>query len=291
MGVSFQQSIGALPQPIQPYLFDINRLIEKFIKFDNVYSILLFGSYARGEYNANSDCDLLIILKDEFFENKPDSFLSKLEQIFLSLEFKHQLKFKRSNLISSILNVVEKTTGMFVSHFLTRQSAWEKQTFHKIFNVNQLMSILLAPGDIVLKNMSNSYIVLYGENPKTRFKSRIGFRQEFKSLLMNEFISVCSLAIYPLGKTSIKYSMEAFKWSIRNSYLYMFDKPAELKKIMKFFKETGISQKVFDKFMRLRSQFYPDISFALKCPWLALKIHTTAFKYRKLYHKFPKKIG
>ena len=285
MGVSFQQSINILPQPIQPYLMDINRLIMKFIGFDNVYSILLFGSYARGEYNANSDCDLLIILKDEFLEEKPYSFMRKLEQIFLSLEYKHQLKFKRSNLINSILNVVEKTTGMFVSHFLTRQSYWERQSFHRIFNVNRLLSILLAPGDIVLKNMSNSYIVVYGENPKARFKSRIGFRQQFKSLLMNEFISICSLAIYILGKTSIKYSMEAFKWSIRNSYLYMFDKPAELKRIMNFFKKTGISQKTFEKFIRLRREFYPDITFALKCPWLALKIHLIALKYRKLYHK------
>ena len=53
---------------------DIITLINKFIKIikdDNIkiYKVILFGSYAKGNYNKNSDIDLAIISPD-FKENE-----------------------------------------------------------------------------------------------------------------------------------------------------------------------------------------------------------------------------
>ena len=46
------------------YLFEISKKLRK--KFgDNIVKIILFGSYARGDYSAESDIDLLLIVKDD----------------------------------------------------------------------------------------------------------------------------------------------------------------------------------------------------------------------------------
>ena len=46
------------------YLFEISKKLRK--KFgDNIVKIILFGSYARGDYSAESDIDLLLVVKDD----------------------------------------------------------------------------------------------------------------------------------------------------------------------------------------------------------------------------------
>jgi predicted nucleotidyltransferase len=46
------------------YLFEISKKLRK--KFGNkIVKIILFGSYARGDYSAESDIDLLLVVKDD----------------------------------------------------------------------------------------------------------------------------------------------------------------------------------------------------------------------------------
>ncbi|MHA1819534.1 MAG: nucleotidyltransferase domain-containing protein [Promethearchaeota archaeon] len=271
--------IKSLPVAIRPYIFDIKRIIEKFIGFENVSAILLFGSYARGEFTKNSDVDILIILKDEFMKKKKASFFTKLERIFLATEQKNKLKHSTAHLINRLLVAVEKSTGMFVSHFLCSESDWYHQRFHKIFGVNKVLSKLLAPGDIVLKNMHNSYIPLYNDMPPAKFRDKIHNSQMIKSLLMNFLLSTSAVLIFPIWKNSIKYSMESFKWSLRNSYLYLFDKPASLKNIMDFYSEIALKPTVFSRFSRLRNLFKRDLAFAVETIYYTLKIHLVSIIY------------
>jgi predicted nucleotidyltransferase len=50
------------------YLFEMSRKIKE--KFgDKVERIVLFGSYARGDYSAESDIDILVVVRDDSIEN------------------------------------------------------------------------------------------------------------------------------------------------------------------------------------------------------------------------------
>lgn len=271
-----------IPEPIIPYLQDMDKLLKKFIGFENIYSIVLFGSYARKDYSKNSDIDLLIILKNEFYDSLSKEFLHQFERLALGVEAKHGLKLPNAGFITAMLNVIEKTTGMFVSHFMCKKEDWDRQIFHKIFNVNKFMSKLLAPGQIVLKNMSQSYIVLFGANMEPRYKEHIGIIQLMKSLVMTELISIGSIIIFPLWKNVIKYCLESFKWTVRNSYLFLFNKHASIESIRYFFTKNAVSVHYFDKFLKLRKEFRQDYKFALRCPFETMKVYMTAIRYRKM---------
>jgi len=43
----------------------LKRVVEVLSKFDGVVGIILFGSYARGDYDEYSDYDLLVIFEDK----------------------------------------------------------------------------------------------------------------------------------------------------------------------------------------------------------------------------------
>jgi predicted nucleotidyltransferase len=43
---------------------DLNKIINVISKFDGVIGVLLFGSFARGDYDEYSDYDLLVIFED-----------------------------------------------------------------------------------------------------------------------------------------------------------------------------------------------------------------------------------
>ena len=48
---------------------EITTIAEKFRESLNPLRIYLFGSYARGDYNAKSDYDFYIIVPDENYDN------------------------------------------------------------------------------------------------------------------------------------------------------------------------------------------------------------------------------
>jgi len=44
---------------------NLKRVVEALSKFDGIVAVLLFGSYARGDYDEYSDYDLLVIFEDK----------------------------------------------------------------------------------------------------------------------------------------------------------------------------------------------------------------------------------
>jgi len=46
-------------------VLNLKRVVEAISKFDGVVAVLLFGSYARGDYDEYSDYDLLVIFEDK----------------------------------------------------------------------------------------------------------------------------------------------------------------------------------------------------------------------------------
>ena len=52
-----------IPQTIKTALIDVKSSLKK-IYGDTLKDIILYGSYARGDYTKGSDIDLIILLKD-----------------------------------------------------------------------------------------------------------------------------------------------------------------------------------------------------------------------------------
>jgi len=174
---------------------------------------------------------------------------------------------------------------MYTSHFICHLTDWKKQKFNKIFGTNLLLTFLLAPSKIILKNLKNSYALLYGRdvisdqyNKKTDLKPF----QLLKSLIMNILISLGAIFLVPLWKNSISYSVESFKWSIRNSHLYISGRPSSFQHIKQFFGKYILDTHIISRFKKNKEKqgYGDDPEFILKTPLYVLKIHAAGFRYK-----------
>ena len=270
------------------YIKDIVDLINKEIGINKITSLIIFGSQRRDEENAPvSDCDLLFIFKDRV----SNSHIREIERYFIALEIKHNFREPRSNLFHSIMLVLQQTTGMFVSHFLTKQKFWEQALFYKIFRVNRLFSAVFAPRNIVLGNVLQNSTILYGKDLRKDIKPKIkiSIKEMFRSLVMNLVISFFSIVIGPIEKLNpMKYQLEAIKWSLRASNFYCFGDTAPLTNVIERFIAFEKPQKVdkarqfFSKFMKFRKSSQIDLDFLLRSPIRILKIHIKAILFRRM---------
>lgn len=46
-------------------ILDLKKVVKIISKFESIIGILLFGSFARGDYDEYSDYDLLVIFEDK----------------------------------------------------------------------------------------------------------------------------------------------------------------------------------------------------------------------------------
>ena len=270
------------------YIKDIVNLINKEIGINKIISLIIFGSQRKDEEHAPvSDCDLLFIFKDRV----SNSHIREIERYFIALEIKHNFRESRSNLFHSIMLVLQQTTGMFVSHFLTKQKFWEQAIFYKIFRVNRLFSAVFAPRNIVLGNVLQNSTILYGKDLRKDIKPKIkiSIKEMFRSLVMNLVISFFSIVIGPIEKLNpMKYQLEAIKWSLRASNFYCFGDTAPLTNVIERFIAFEKPQKVdkarqfFSKFMKFRKSSQIDLDFLLRSPIRILKIHIKAILFRRM---------
>ena len=270
------------------YIKDIVNLINKEIGINKIVSLVIFGSQRMVQENAPvSDCDLLFIFKDRV----SNSHIREIERYFIALEIKHNFRESRSNLFHSIMSVLQQTTGMFVSHFLTKQKFWEEATFYKIFRVNRLFSAAFAPRNIVLGNVLQNSTILYGKDLRRKIKSKIkvSIIEIFRSLVMDLVISFFSITIGPIAKLNpMKYQLEAIKWSLRASNFYCFGDTAPLANVIDRFiafekpQKIEKAQKFFFKFMKFRKSSQIDLDFLLRSPVRILKTHVKAILYRRM---------
>jgi predicted nucleotidyltransferase len=59
--------------------YDLSRLVKVISRIEEVIGIILFGSYARGDYDEYSDYDILVIFKDK------DSMWRRWDDLFKSV--------------------------------------------------------------------------------------------------------------------------------------------------------------------------------------------------------------
>ncbi len=282
------RNLKGLNEQSRNYIKDIVVLINKEIGINKIVSLLLFGSQqVEMENTIVSDCDLLFIFKNRV----SNRHIKEMERYFIALEIKHNFKEPTSNLTREILSVIQHSTGMFVSHFLTRQKFWEQAKFYKIFRVNRVFSAIFAPRNIVLGNVIQNSTILFGEDLRNsiRHKIKISVREIFRSTVMNLFISFFALLIGPIKElNSIKYQLEAIKWSLKASNYYCYEDSELLDKITERFisfespKHQAKAQRFYSKFLELRKNPINDLKFMIFSPLRILRIHMKAIIFRKL---------
>ncbi|MFX0022301.1 MAG: hypothetical protein ACFE9S_08230 [Candidatus Hermodarchaeota archaeon] len=276
------------------YIKDIITLINKEIGINKILSILLFGSQlSKTEASTISDCDLLIIFKNRVSNHH----IKEIEKYFISLEIKHNFREFNNNLSKRILGVINQTTGIFVSHFLTKKRYWEDVIFHKIFRVNKVFSFVFAPRKIVLGNVLINSSILYGDDLREdiRPKIQITMPEMIRSTVMNLMISLFSLTISLLKDLKpTKYQLEAIKWSLKASNYYCFRDSPNLKKITErfiSFEKKKLQEKAsrfFSEFLELRRSPRNSLNFMIRSPIRIVKIHTKAILFKKLIKRKEK---
>lgn len=273
------------------YINDVVALINNEVGINKILSIILFGSQQQKmqENTKVSDCDLLLIFKDRVKK----SHIRDIEKYFIALEIKHHFRdYEKDHIIQKILDSLQQTTGMFISHFLTKQKYWEQARFHRIFNVNRYFSAMFAPRNIVLCSVIDNSTILYGKDIREIVWDNIEVPpfDMIKSMTMNLLISLFALAISPFKKLKpMKYTLESIKWALRASNYYSFEDSESLEKVCfrfrhleKFESSYRHAQIFYKRFLALRKEPNLDLGFMLRTPLRILKIHAKGFLFTKI---------
>ena len=282
------------------YIHDVILIINKEKGTDKVLSIILFGSQLKNhcknkENTVVSDCDLLIVFKD----NVSTSFLRNLEKYFIALENKHNFRKDNSKFVNKMLDVMQQTTGMFVSHFLTKKTYFESGIFHKIFSVNKILSDIFAPKKLVLSSVVDNSTVLWGEDLRDLVKEKVEIEpfDMIKSISMNLLISLLCILFSPLKIFKPKYQLEAIKWSLRAANHYAFEDSESLETIIKRFimieksvEYKNRANKFYSRFLELRRNPHIDLNFMFRCPFRIIKIHLKGILFKKMMIKMRKRL-
>lgn len=272
------------------YIRDVVKIVQRKVRLSKILSIIIFGSQ-RKEQKENtpiSDCDLLIIFEDSV----TNWLIRQMEKYLISLEIRHDFRDYNNSFLKKVLGVIQQTTGMFVSNFLTRKNYWEDAKFSRIFQVNIFFSKLFAPRKIVLSSVIDNSNVLYGKDLRDIVKEKIHIPpvEIIKSTIMNLMISLFSIFITPFKSLDpMKYQLEAVKWALRASNYYSFKDSKSLEVIcdrfMKLEKNRYFrrhSQMFYRRFLNLRKHPRIDIGFLLRCPFRILKIHIKGIYFSKI---------
>jgi hypothetical protein len=109
---------------------------------------------------------------------------------------------------------------------------------------------------------------------------------------MNLFISFFALLIGPIKElNSIKYQLEAIKWSLKASNYYCYEDSKVLDKIVNRFisferpKNKNDAEMFYLRFLELRRNPSNDLKFMIYTPIRILRIHMKAILFRKLTKK------
>jgi len=258
-----------IPQKADKYLNTIVPFLHKELG-DDLRSIIIFGSIVKGYCTKESDADILIVVSDRL----PKKKIKYLHRVLTAFEIKYGYLKPKKNIIQSILYCVDKSTGMFISHFICKEKDFLKGKFSKIFSVNKIMAALLAPNDIVYGSVLGRAHTLYGENLVKNAKlPNVSVFQLLKSAVMNLLTSIGGLITVPFDKRATLYEMESFKWSLLASYYYVHNDCPNIVTIIEYFKKIKVCPKALKTWIGLRKKYQEHLKFSLIVPLNVLKIH------------------
>ncbi len=259
------------------YLSSVDEKLEEVE--EKIVSVILFGSYARGDNTEMSDVDLLIVFKD----NVPDRLLSEMDEILTEMEKRYNYAEKPNGFLEKLIYSLKRKTGMFVSHFICKEEDLRRKDFSKIFSTEKFLSSVIAPSDLVLNNMEQDGIALYGKPMTRNLKQPIEVGSMIKSLFMNSLTAIGSAIIAPFYKKTTELSTEAVKWSLLSIHQFLTQRSGGVNEAISFLKRKGIyTSETLEEFKSLRNHLRENPLFIFKVPPLIIKLHLEAIKHRGL---------
>lgn len=270
-----------LPSRVEDYLSDVIRLAYRRFGKANVVAGLVFGSHAKKQASTISDCDTLVVLDS----GVPRRAIQRARPYFMALEIKYGFAkaHEDDRVINSVLRAVEHTSGMYVSHFLCKLRDVQHLDFPRIFSLNYLFAVFLAPSVLVLGSLGRTARGFYGRDV-LRYVNQIQptFAGILKNLVTTVLISVSSSLIMPIARNAIKYHLEAVKWALNGGCYYLFQRSPPLGTILRVYAKLGISREFLARFVALRKHPVMDVKFAIQSLFQILKIHRLTLALKRL---------
>ena len=238
-------------------------------------SVLLFGSVKSGTISLLSDVDLVFVMDD----STPKHVFRYLDAVLFSYEIKNGLWVTGNSFFDSLKRALNVATGMYKSHFICRYSDLKNKDFSRIFNTPRLMSKLLAPKCLVLRNFFRTAKVIYGKDVLSSLEqeikklSRCSYIDWVKSLFMNLFLSLGALVASIFSKEFFIYSVEAIKWSMYGALAicqYSYD--ISTKDAIRIFGKY-ISNRFVRYFIEAKYRLKYNVLFLIEVPFNVFKIH------------------
>lgn len=262
-------------QQSSEYLTSVARELEKIE--EKISSVILFGSFARGDNTEFSDLDLLIVFKN----NTSEEIISNINKTLTELENRHDFFEQPEGILEKLIYSLKRRTGMSVSHFVCKEEDIKKRNFCEMFSTDKYLSFLIAPGDLVLNNIGEDGIVLYGKPLTKELPRPVEISSMLKSLIMNLSTATGSLAIAPFYQNALKLSAEAVKWSLLAIHQYLTQRSGGVEEAISYLKKYEVyDSKTLEEFKSLRTQPRDNPLFIFKAPSLIIKLHFEAIKYR-----------
>ncbi|MHA1975075.1 MAG: hypothetical protein ACTSW1_18970 [Candidatus Hodarchaeales archaeon] len=241
-----------------------------------VVSVVLFGSVVgKEEKNRSvSDIDLIIVIGDDCSTEEKNAITSGLDFIVQ----KHFGSTINSN--NPFLCGLEKATGMFINNFVCYYSQFIARDFPGVFGINSLVSRFLAPSSSVWISILNQHEILYGEDLFKEWQFHLVLKKIdlIKSFIMNTLLSLGAIFLCPVLKSSVKFSMEAMKWSLftwRNYHDLNITSPNDI--MMEYIRKNSYNDRLIARsallFVRYRTTGVIGRKLSVLALIFVLKLH------------------
>lgn len=186
-------------------MVNANKLLKAVKKAvgDNLVSMMVFGSYARGDHNKDSDIDLIVVVKA-----KTNDLVSRLAQI------EHDLSINANNFLEKKASKLLNLIGFKRSIFLFDEREFSKKKFN--FCDSRFLSWLLIPKGIIWSAIKREGKVLFGKDLLT-FSPRIGFWDKVKAPMPG--IGACFIASIMLlfaRDKAVMLAQTGLRWTYMN---------------------------------------------------------------------------
>ncbi len=199
--------------------------LKRILK-DNLISMIVFGSYARGDYNKDSDVDLIVVVKRK--TRKVINQLNKLE---------YELSIKANNWVdlqsSKFLNLI----GFKKNIFLFDEKEFNKKSFN--FCDSRLLSKLLIPKGLIWTNIKREGKIVFGKNLLKRLKPKITIWDKIKAPLPGVGACVIASLLFLFNKEkAINLAQTGLRWTYMNvqGILYRSEITSIFKNLIEVFK-------------------------------------------------------
>ncbi len=268
-------SIKNLTERHQNYLKELVGTAEALLGRKLIDAVILFGSVSHDLPTPMSDIDVLIVTNNSILPKT----IKACEPVLTTIEIKHDFAEYSDHLISHVVSIVNRSTGMFCSHFICRHQDWDDKNFAKIFSTSSGLTKMLAPNKIVLDSMRAGASLIYGNANIVNHQSRISHRQLIKSMMMNLILWTGAIILLPWNRKFMKYFLEAYKWSLRSCSYTLFRYLRPLCTILSNYERIGETGQFVNRFRILRQNPRMDVGFALSVPFHIIKMHGIAMRY------------